>query len=390
MRGLRVFLLLLAAGCGGGETRRDTGQPETGNEAAGTPPVTAADGEQDAAGPAAPRPAVDPPATPAPKKINPTVVHFIRHNADDEHEWCAIDLSTGAVSVLRNYGADIVVEPALWGGGQRTVFAVRHKTRPRLVGTIDGKRWEVAFPPGGSLTVRHPSISRDGRLLAFTLQSGRHVGNIDVYNWDTGLYTGTFMGVAFYYKIVSVNLQTGKQQAVYHDDELVPDVMKKRGLGPAFSPAADILVYADSYRIYVCEGTSGKELKTFEVPQISLPGWTGKGLISEESGLAFAPDGQSIAYLTQGEADIANRPFGIVRFEIETGRSAFYAFPDPLRAAAVAGLMTLDFSPDASVIAFSGSAGGTGPAIYILNTTDGNVLQCKAAGRCFSPVWKGR
>ncbi len=71
---------------------------------------------------------------------------------------------------------------------------------------------------------------------------------------------------------------------------------------------------ADSHRIHVCEGTAGKELRTFEVPRMNLSGWTGKALVSEGSGLAFAPDGKSIAYLTQ----------------------------------------------------------------------------CKAAGRCFSPVWKGR
>lgn len=245
--------------------------------------------------------------------------------------------------------------------------------------------------------MRHPTVSRDGKLLAFTIRSSKHVGNVDVHDWNSGAYESTFMAVGTWYKVLSINLKTGEQQAVYHDDALLPDVMKKRGLGPVFSPTEDLLVYADSYRIYVCDAMTGENRHTWEVPSADMGGWTGQLLVSEYSGLAFAPDGQYVAYLSQGQADIAVRPHVVAFVDVHSGQGSSITLPQEadLSGATPRGLIALDFSPDGRYLVFSASAegaGGTvGPFLCVLDLSTGAVQAVDAVGvGAHSPVWKGR
>ena len=204
-----------------------------------------------------------------------------------------------------------------------------------------------------NIQVRHPSISRDGKLLAFSIRSSKHVGNIHMFDYSSRAYTGTYMAVGSWYKIISINLQIGKQQAIYHDDALFPDVMKHRGLGPAFSPVQDIVAHENNYRISLSHSYSDNLLKGIEIPTVQSGGWTGKALISEYSGLTFSPDGRYVAYLCKGEADITVSPQLLILVDINTGSGSFMNTSNGYSAYSPLGLITLDFSPDGRYVVFS-------------------------------------
>ncbi len=316
---------------------------------------------------------------------------FIRINENTQLEWCALDPHGPGVTVREDFGDIIITDPALRANGQSVVFAVKHPVQPRLLGAVDGKPFEIKFPANMDMEVRHPSFSRDGRLLAFTLKSSKHVGNVNVYDWDSGAFDGTFTAVGQWYKVLSIDLQSGQQQAVYHDDAMVPDVMKKRGLGPVFSPVEDRLVYADNYRIYLCDGHSGENLATWETPSISSGGWTGRALVSEYSGLAFSPDGTTIAYLSQGEADIAISPCWLVLLDVKNGSSSFITLPDGISGGTPFGNICLDFSPDGEYVLFSVTGSDPNhPVLCGVHLDSGQCTFWEDAGRGFGVVWKGR
>lgn len=315
---------------------------------------------------------------------------FIRQQGNT-HVLCSVNPFTKTAKVLRRFPGVYITEPALWGGGQVMLFSVKHPTHPRLIGSVKGKSFELKLPPNMEISVRHPTISRDGKLAAFTIRSSKHVGNIDMLNYQSGAYEGTYTAVGSWFKIVSVNLETGKQHVVYYDDALVPDVMKKRGLGPVFSPTEDILVYANNYNIYVCHSNTGKQFRQFRAPTVQTGGWTGQALVSEYSGLAFSPDGKYVAYLSQGEADLAVTPHIMVFMDIKNGASAYTVLPQGVSGGTPQELICLDFSPDGSYVVFSGTAGsGTEPYLFALEIKTGNCFHVEAAGQAAYPVWKGR
>jgi Tol biopolymer transport system component len=315
---------------------------------------------------------------------------FIRQQGNT-HILCSVNPFNKTTKVLRQFPGVYITEPALWGGGQALLFSVKHPTHPRLIGSVKGKSFELKLPGNMEISVRHPTISRDGKLVAFTIRSSKHVGNVDMLNSQTGAYEGTYMAVGSWFKIVSVNLATGKQHVVYYDDALVPDVMKKRGLGPVFSPAEDILVYANNYTIYVCHSHTGKQLRQFPVPTVQTGGWTGRALVSEYSGLAFSPDGKYVAYLSQGEADIAVSPHIMVFMDIKNGASGYTVLPRGVSGGTPQEVICLDFSPDGRYLVFSGTAGsGTVSNLFALEIKTGNCFHLEAAGQGAYPVWKGR
>lgn len=318
-------------------------------------------------------------------------LYFMQLDDAGQISWCSIDPQTEEMNIIETFDSEsVITEPALYNDGEIVVFSKKHATSPELLGEIDGKEFSMPFPENMDIEVRHPSISHDGKLLAFTIKSSKHVGNVDVYDMS-GVYDDTYTAVGSWYKIVSVNLETGKQQAVYHDDALLPDVMKMRGLGPVFSPAEDKLAYADNYRIYVCDAYSGKNLNTFEAPTISSGGWTGQALVSEYSGMAFSPDGTMVCYLSQGEADIAVSPCWFIFLNINTGESMFYEMPGEISAGAPYGQYCFDFSPDGQFLVFSAVTGDLNqPFLCLLSISSGEIGYIEKAGRAFHPVWKGR
>lgn len=306
--------------------------------------------------------------------------------------WCSVTWPRGTLTTLEVFDTDgWIAEPARSRSGRDVVFVVKHATHPRLFGRIGGQPFEMNLPANQDIQVRHPSLSRNGRLLAFTLRSAKHVGDVNLHDWNTGAYDSTFMAVGSWFKVCSIDLETGRQQAVYHDDARVPDVMKKRGLGPVFSPTRDELVYADSHRIYVCDAFSGRNLRTFVTPYISSGGWTGRALVSECSGLAFSPDGREIAYLSQGEADLAISPSWIVFFDIRNGNSRFITLPGNQSAGTPYGQICLDFSPDGRFLATSVTDQDPNrPVLCVVDTTSGHCRFLPQLGPCSQVVWKGR
>lgn len=320
----------------------------------------------------------------------PGVLWFIRLDGS-KLSWCNYNPQTDKITVKKTYNKDTITEPALWGDGEITIFAVKHATHPKLIGHVGKKPFTMNLPPNMDLEVKHPTISKDGKLLAFSMRSSKHVGNVDVYDWDTGDYDHTYMAVGSWYKVFSVNLETGKQQAIYHDDALVPDLMKNRGLGPVFSPTENILVYGDSYRLYVCDAYSGKNLRTFETPSVSSGGWTGRALISSYSGMAFTPDGKEVVYLSQGEAEIDISPNMIIFVNIKTGKSKFFQLPADISGGTPYGVICLDFSPDGQYLVFSVTQTDLNqPIICLLDVYSGSLQYLTGASYAFDPVWKGR
>lgn len=319
-------------------------------------------------------------------------IGFIRMESNGGLSWCSIDPQTGAISTHQTFDDQtIITEPAKGHGENTVIFAVKHATHPRLIGTVKGQPFEINFPANSDIQVRHPTISRDGKLLAFSMRSSKHVGNVNVYDWDTGTFDHTYMAVGSWYKVFSIDLATGKQQAVYHDDALVPDVMKKRGLGPVFSPTEDILIFADNYRLHVSNALSGKEVKTIEVPYIQSGGWQGQALVSEYSGMTFSPDGQKVAYLSQGEADIAVSPCWVILVNIHTNQSQYYELPDGISGASPHGVIGIDFSGDGQHMVFSVTQSDLNhPFLAVLNLQTGGIQYLTNAGYAFDPVWKGR
>ena len=335
-------------------------------------------------------PAVESPAEPpADASASPADFYFMKRG-NNVLTLCAYNPANHQVKDIKQYTV-AAVEPAR--RGEDFVFAVKDASRPSIMGRIAGKHIHIKMPPDMSIEVRHPSISRDGKLLAFCVKSNKHVGNIDLLNYSTGAYEGTYTAIGSWYKIIGINLQTGKQQAIYYDDALVPDVMKQRGLGPVYSPAQDIVAHGNNYRITLSDSTSGKELKKLEVPTIQSGGWTGKALISEYSGLAFSPDGRYVAYLSQGEADISVSPHLLVLIDITTGRGSFMEIPDGYSAYSPLGLITLDFSPDGRYLVFSANRDNQDPQATFMMVADlqagsFHLMQNSLYG--ISAVWKGR
>lgn len=315
--------------------------------------------------------------------------YFMRIDSGSSLSLCSYNPFSHQVGVLQRYNVS-AVEPTY--RGDDFVFAVKHATHPRLAGRIGGKDFEIKMPPNMDIEVRHPSISRDGKLLAFSIRSSKHVGNINMLDYSSGAYTGTYMAVGSWFKVISINLKTGKQQTIYYDDALVPDVMKHRGLGPAFSPKQDIVAHANNYRISLSRSYSGKLLKQLEVPTISSGGWTGKALISEYSGMTFSPDGRYVAYLSQGEADISVSPHLLVLVDITTGSGSFLQIPDGYSAYSPLGLITLDFSPDGRYVVFSACKDVDTSTTFMIvaDLKAGSFHLMNNSAKGISAVWKGR
>jgi len=324
--------------------------------------------------------------------ISSSDIGFIRMEPNGGLSWCSLDPQTGETTTHQTFdNQTTITEPAKGDNGKTVVFAVKHATHPRLIGTVRGAPFEINFPANSNIQVKHPTISRDGKLLAFSMKSSKHVGNVNVYDWNSGAYDHTYMAVGSWYKVFSIDLKTGKQKAVYHDDALVPDVMKKRGLGPVFSPTEDILVFADNYRLHICNALTGEEVKTIEVPYIQSGGWQGKALVSEYSGMAFAPDGKRVAYLSQGEADIAISPSWIIMIDIHTSQAQYYTLPDGISGASPYGVIGMDFSADGQSMVFSVTQSDLNhPFLAVLNLQTGGIQYLTNAGYAFDPVWKGR
>jgi WD40 repeat protein len=168
--------------------------------------------------------------------------------------------------------------------------------------------------------------------------------------------------------------------------------MKHRGIGPVYSPSADLVACANNYRIFLSHNYSGKLIKQIDVPTLSSGGWTGKALISENSGLAFSPDGQYISYLSQGEADISVSPHLLIFVAINSGQARFLKIPDGYSGYSPLGLITLDFSPDGKYLVFSAIRDGqpANPFIMAVDLAANSFHMVENTSRGISPVWKGR
>jgi WD40 repeat protein len=319
-----------------------------------------------------------------------------------------LNVSTGQTTYQGNYQEQKVIHPARSLDGRYLVLAPA--SGPYLL------CFDLAEHKGSAMQlmqtdkeahVSHPSISRDGKLVAVQIKTLQHVGSVNVHDWSSGAYDHTYTAIASWVQVVSYDLETQKEHAVYYQDPEVPDVMKTlRGLGPVFSPTADLLAYADAERVYLCDSHSGEQVRTLPWPE---------GLaIEEHSGLAFSPDGATLAYLSsrqRGGGVDGTTIYALVLLDIQSGAGRPLDLPETVRPLSTsigfAGLICLDFSPAGRYIVFTGATRQAGEFwaiaevaelsaeeqatdLYALDVQTGQCLRLTDNGRSFDPVWKGR
>ncbi len=352
-----------------------------------------------------PAPAKPPAAAPQPGTLSKTAakrpIHFVRQEGG-VRKMFALDPATGQTSYVATFGDLPAAQPTQTADGRVTAVATG-SDRVMVLNQNVGRGTNVGSASGEAT---HPTVSRDGRLIAVRHKSTHHTGNITVVDPTTGGYDSTFVGVASWYQVVAYDVATGRRQAVYFEDPELPDLMKDlRAMGPAFSPTEDLLAYADDAKIYLCDAASGRTLRELALP---FPFY-------QYSGLTFSPDGTRIAYLSsesRGDLFEGTTVYLVVVLNIRDGRARKFALPATVRpyspaTGEIPSIVCLDFSPDGGHVVFSGTAKEADETwymaeysevdlkqlpsdLYVLDLTTGRCRRLTSDGASFDPVWKGR
>ncbi|MCP4663579.1 MAG: PQQ-binding-like beta-propeller repeat protein [bacterium] len=361
--------------------------------------------------PTAKPPTAKPPASAKPPAAEPqpsTIagaakrpIHFFRQEGGVRKMY-SLDPATGQTSYVATFGELAVAQPTQTADGKMIAVATGGE-RVMLLDQNAGKGTNVGSASGQAT---HPTISRDGRLIAVRHRSTHHTGNITVVDPTTGGYDSTFVGVASWYKVVAYDVATGRRQAVYYEDPELPDLMKDlRAMGPAFSPTEDLLAYADDAKIHLCDAATGRQLRELDLP---LPFY-------QYSGLTFSPDGTRIAYLSsenRGDVFEGGTVYLVVTVNIRDGRYGKFALPATVRpyspaTGEIPSIVCLDFSPDGRHVVLSGTAKEADETwymaeftevdlkqwpsdVYVLDLSTGRCRRLTSDGASFDPVWKGR
>jgi Tol biopolymer transport system component len=207
--------------------------------------------------------------------------------------------------------------------------------------------------------------------------------------------------VGAWYQVVSYDVKTRKVSKVFYKDPAVPNVMiSVRAIGPVFSPTRDVLVYADTRKLYVCNSKTGAKIAE---QKVSAP--------LENTGLAFTPDGKRVAYFSKHES-MVKVFYTVETVDIASGERKEHALPVTVRPHSTAyarssvNPLCLDFSPDGRYVVFSAtpkpkdetfatstfnelSCKGKSD-VYVLDTKTGACHRLTSDGKSFDPVWKGR
>ena len=322
---------------------------------------------------------------------------------------CSLDPASGRVTPGRNARMIELVQPAYSRAGNRLVFPVRNFEDGSMLtgfGLNLDKDYSFRIPGVRTAIIAHPTISRDGRLIAVKATQMMHAGNMDVYD-DSGAYDHTYMAVGSSIRIVAVDTASGQQRAVYFENSLVGP-SEGQAWHPAFSPTQDVLAYADNQGINICDALSGRLLNRIPVPE--------KFSALENSGLTFAPNGSAVAFLTrttyQAESDWS-AIYAVVTVNVGNGALRHYYLPETVRPYSPAefgqGAVCIDFSPDGRFIVFTATPKEAGEwwgydmieslepedeaspcDLYVIDVNTGICYQITNDGASFDPVWKGR
>lgn len=265
----------------------------------------------------------------------------------------------------------------------------------------------LEVPAGGAeIHVSHPTISYDGKLIAFRVKGLSVAGRVDSLDWSSGAYMGSFTAIANEVAILGLDLADKKPKVSYLSRDML-DMESRTPLVPAFSPAADRIAFISFNRFTLLEGTTGAKIREFDLAE-DRP--------IDISGLAWSPDGKHVAYFQRKELDgplSGNASYFITLLDPETGARTNFRLPANLRPAsngAIGSAACLDFSPDGGRVVFCaepidpdkstvledyGRVEAQGNLakntdLYIYDLRAGATIRLTDDGRTFDPVWKGR
>ncbi|MBN1997185.1 PD40 domain-containing protein [candidate division KSB1 bacterium] len=249
----------------------------------------------------------------------------------------------------------------------------------------------------------HPTISHDGRMIAFRVKGMAVAGTIDSHDWYSGAYKGSYTAIASEVSIVGFDIKTKSLKVSYITKDML-DMGEKSPMYPAFSPVEDVIAFVTFNQLQFIQGSSAKKLNEFDL---------GNERPIDISGLAWSPDGKKLAYFQRKEVGgfSGRAQYYIAVLDIASRNIQNHALPDNLRPGSRGGIASaacLDFSPDGRCIVFCAETADLSSAIkedyarleaqsssiatdiFIFDIQKNQTFQITQNNRTFDPVWKGR
>lgn len=338
----------------------------------------------------------------APPQSSAGNIIAVTENQKGERIIVSIDASTKKTDHLISPSSARLMSPAISYRASLMAFPVYAFNRLFISSFPDMDR-EASFvelpSQQSEIYFYHPSISHDGKLVAFHVKGLSIAGTMHSRDWHTGVYTGSYTAIASEVSVVAFDIKSKSLKLSYFTKEML-DMDTKEPLFPAFSPVDDIIAFIHYNKLILMQGSTGKKINEIDL---------GNDIPIDISGLAWVADGSGLAYFTRGEVGEAAQYY-ITLIDHLSGQKFNLALPKNLRPASrgsIGSPVCLDFSPDNRYIVFSAEEadlsnkilewyyrlegrGEKSTYIYIYDIQQNRFSRLTNDGKSFDPVWKGR